>query len=35
MNRSVKPCFPKISCFKEVGWKFDQWIDVGDRELVL
>jgi L-amino acid N-acyltransferase YncA len=27
--------FTKIGHFKEVGWKFDQWIDVGYWELVL
>ena len=27
--------FVKIGHFKEVGWKFDQWIDVGYWELVL
>ena len=27
--------FQKIGHFKEVGWKFDQWIDVGYWELVL
>lgn len=27
--------FKKIGHFKEVGWKFDQWIDVGYWELVL
>ena len=27
--------FQKIGQFKEVGWKFDEWIDVGYWELVL
>ena len=27
--------FVKIGHFKEVGWKFDEWIDVGYWELVL
>jgi len=27
--------FEKIGQFKEVGWKFDQWIDVGYWELIL
>jgi phosphinothricin acetyltransferase len=27
--------FRQVSCFKEVGYKFDQWIDVGDWELLL
>lgn len=27
--------FVKIGQFKEVGWKFDQWIDVGYWELIL
>ncbi len=27
--------FKKIAHFKEVGWKFDQWIDVGYWELIL
>jgi phosphinothricin acetyltransferase len=27
--------FKKIAHFKEVGWKFDQWIDVGYWELLL
>jgi len=27
--------FQKIGHFKEVGWKFNQWIDVGYWELVL
>jgi L-amino acid N-acyltransferase YncA len=27
--------FTKIGHFKEVGWKFEQWIDVGYWELVL
>jgi L-amino acid N-acyltransferase YncA len=27
--------FVKIGHFKEVGWKFDQWIDVGYWELIL
>ncbi len=27
--------FQKIAHFKEVGWKFDQWIDVGYWELIL
>jgi phosphinothricin acetyltransferase len=27
--------FVKIGQFKEVGWKFDQWIDVGYWELLL
>ena len=27
--------FVKIGQFKEVGWKFDQWIDVGYWELML
>lgn len=27
--------FQKIGHFKEVGWKFDQWIDVGYWELIL
>jgi phosphinothricin acetyltransferase len=27
--------FLKVAHFKEVGWKFDQWIDVGYWELIL
>ncbi len=27
--------FQKVAQFKEVGWKFDQWIDVGYWELIL
>lgn len=27
--------FVKVAHFKEVGWKFDQWIDVGYWELIL
>jgi phosphinothricin acetyltransferase len=27
--------FKKIGQFKEVGWKFEQWIDVGYWELIL
>jgi L-amino acid N-acyltransferase YncA len=27
--------FDKIAQFKEVGWKFDRWIDVGYWELVI
>jgi len=27
--------FVKIGQFKQVGWKFDQWIDVGYWELIL
>ena len=27
--------FEKIAQFKEVGWKFEQWIDVGYWELIL
>lgn len=27
--------FEKIAQFKEVGWKFDQWIDVGYWELLI
>ncbi len=27
--------FRKIGQFREVGWKFDQWIDVGYWELIL
>lgn len=27
--------FNKVSHFKEVGWKFDRWIDVCDYELIL
>ena len=27
--------FQKVAHFKEVGWKFDQWIDVGYWELIL
>jgi len=27
--------FVKIGHFKQVGWKFDQWIDVGYWELIL
>ncbi len=27
--------FEKVAHFKEVGWKFNQWIDVGYWELVL
>jgi L-amino acid N-acyltransferase YncA len=27
--------FQKIAHFKEVGWKFNQWIDVGYWELIL
>ncbi len=32
---SEKLGFQKIGHFKEVGWKFNQWIDVGYWELVL
>jgi phosphinothricin acetyltransferase len=32
---SEKLGFQKIGQFKEVGWKFDQWIDVGYWELIL
>lgn len=32
---SEKLGFQKIGHFKEVGWKFEQWIDVGYWELVL
>ncbi|MDR0394030.1 MAG: GNAT family N-acetyltransferase [Tannerella sp.] len=27
--------FRQVSCFKEVGYKFEQWIDVSDWELLL
>ena len=27
--------FKKVAHFKEVGWKFEQWIDVGYWELIL
>lgn len=27
--------FEKVAHFKEVGWKFDRWIDVGYWELIL
>ena len=27
--------FRQVSCFKEVGYKFDRWIDVGDWERLL
>jgi phosphinothricin acetyltransferase len=27
--------FQKIAHFKEVGWKFNQWIDVGYWEFIL
>jgi phosphinothricin acetyltransferase len=27
--------FKQVSDFKEVGYKFDQWIDVGDWELII
>ncbi len=27
--------FQKVAYFKEVGWKFDKWIDVGYWQLVL
>jgi len=27
--------FKKVAHFREVGWKFDQWIDVGYWELIL
>ncbi|MDR1097392.1 MAG: GNAT family N-acetyltransferase [Tannerella sp.] len=27
--------FRQVSCFQEVGYKFDRWIDVGDWELIL
>jgi len=27
--------FVKVSHFSEVGWKFNQWLDVGDWELIL
>lgn len=27
--------FQKVARFKEVGWKFEQWIDVGYWELIL
>jgi phosphinothricin acetyltransferase len=27
--------FQKVAQFKEVGWKFDKWIDVGYWELIL
>ncbi|MDR3262273.1 MAG: GNAT family N-acetyltransferase [Tannerella sp.] len=27
--------FEKVSHFREVGWKFDIWVDVGDWELLL
>ena len=27
--------FQKVAHFKETGWKFDQWIDVGYWELIL
>jgi len=32
---SEKLGFQKIGQFKEVGWKFEQWIDVGYWELIL
>jgi phosphinothricin acetyltransferase len=32
---SEKLGFKKIGHFKEVGWKFNQWIDVGYWELIL
>jgi L-amino acid N-acyltransferase YncA len=32
---SEKLGFQKIGQFKEVGWKFNQWIDVGYWELIL
>ncbi len=32
---SEKLGFKKIGQFKEVGWKFEQWIDVGYWELIL
>jgi len=32
---SEKMGFQKIGHFKEVGWKFEQWIDVGYWELIL
>lgn len=32
---SEKLGFQKIGHFKEVGWKFNQWIDVGYWELIL
>ena len=32
---SEKLGFQKIGHFKEVGWKFEQWIDVGYWELIL
>jgi L-amino acid N-acyltransferase YncA len=27
--------FVKVAHFKEIGWKFNQWIDVGYWELIL
>ncbi len=27
--------FEKVAHFKQVGWKFDRWIDVGNWELIL
>jgi L-amino acid N-acyltransferase YncA len=30
-----KPGFRDIGQFREVGWKFGRWLDVGYRELVL
>lgn len=27
--------FRKVSCFREVGYKFGRWLDVGDWELIL
>ena len=27
--------FEKVAHFKEVGWKFNQWIDVGYWELII
>ena len=32
---SEKLGFQKIGHFKEVGWKFEQWIDVGYWEMIL
>ena len=32
---AVKVGFEKIAHFKQVGWKLDQWIDVGHWELIL
>ncbi len=32
---SEKLGFQKVAHFKEVGWKFNQWIDVGYWELIL